>query len=396
MPKLGGVSIFGEHHPEHPDPYNVPATGQFTGAITAPPQQRSDFASKTRKNPSQRLPLQLLLIVALMLLGLGAIIVGSIFTYQKLYSPGAFVSNYARMLSDGHTAEALQLPGVSVSSQRNSTPFPASISDALLRSSATASLSDIEVVSQQQQPNGTYLVKISYLADGVAGESVFSVVQQGWIGVVPNWSFARSPLAMLDLTVEGSLLFDVNGFELDARQLVSDPDSYVPGKKLAMLVFAPGAYNVSVDTNISSAPNQKLLAQEPGAAISTNLSATPTDQFKEQVKESLDSFLNDCAAQEVLQPSGCPFGYHIRNRVETPPQWTITEFPQLELNSAGGFWHIKSADAQARLQLQIRMIEDGSLVDVDEQVPFTVSGRVVLGPDGNPVVRVSGSNKDNG
>lgn len=352
-----------------------------------PPEYRPHHAPLRADKRKHRLTWQLIFIALGLLIALAGVSIAAFFTYQNIYSPGAFVSNYAGMLAHGQTAQALQVPGVSPSAQAEP------VSDALLRSTAIAKISDIHVVSQEEQSDGSFLVTLGYRSGGENLESVFSVVQQGQRGVAPVWAFAHSPLAVLDLSLSGSLRFTVNNFELDARNIAPDPADYVPGDPLEMLVFTPGSYSLSVDTAISTAEPSVFFATAPGETIEAEISATPSDELHDQVQDSLNTFLNDCAAQPVLQPSGCPFGFHIRNRVETTPVWQIVEYPELALVPSEGYWKISESDATAQLKVQIRMLQDGSLVDLNEIVPFVVSGKVLLGPDGNPVVRVSGHNQ---
>ena len=364
-----------------------PGGAEHPGVVAEHPPSSAPLRSDKRRH---RLPWQLTFIGLGLLIALAGVAIAAFFTYENIYSPGAFVSNYARMLADGHTAEALQVPGVAPDSE----PGANDASDVLLRSAAIANLSEIKVLSQQQRDDDTYLVTLGYRVGGENFSTDFSVVQQGQLGVAPVWAFASSPLAVLDLTLLGSLRFNVNNFELDARQLVSDPAAYAPGDPLKMLVFTPGAYALSVKTPISTADSRFVYANVPGEVLSQELVAVPSEELKEQVQDSLNSFLDSCAAQPVLQPSACPFGFHIRNRVETSPSWEIVEYPELVLDEDQGYWKIRTSPASAKLSVQIRMLQDGTLVDFEETVPFVVSGRVVLGPDGNPVVRISGQGQD--
>src|SRR5690606_33500994 len=119
---------------------------------------------------------------------------GAVSLYQEVYSPSAFVHRYLDLLSSGRAADALQVPGVSVDLAQKGAEIDAASSEALLRTAALAQLTDYDITSETQK-DGVYRVSAEYRAGGVRGTSTFQVVQDGWVGVVPNWRFERSPLA---------------------------------------------------------------------------------------------------------------------------------------------------------------------------------------------------------
>ena len=57
----------------------------------------------------------------------------------------------------------------------------------------------------------------------------------------------------------------------------------------------------------------------PTAASSTSCSANWTPA------------LDECATQQVLMPTGCPFGKPLANRVEGDPQWSIAVYPKVDI-----------------------------------------------------------------
>src|SRR5690606_29126567 len=94
-------------------------------------------------------------------------------------------------------------------------------SAALLRSTALSTLTDIEIVAEQQVGE-SHRITASYIAGGYPATSEFVVTQRGWIGIAPRWSFVDSPLGIVDLVVLGSDRFSVNGFDLDRRQVAAE------------------------------------------------------------------------------------------------------------------------------------------------------------------------------
>src|SRR5690606_36907932 len=126
-------------------------------------------------------------------------------------------------------ADALRLPGVTVDrGLLEDAGIEPTATDALLRQAALAPLTEIVVESEEHRPDGHYEVTVSYAASSHHATTTFDIVQDGWTGVVPNWRFATSPLAEVELTVRGADQFAVNGFEVDRRQVSIDASQAQP------------------------------------------------------------------------------------------------------------------------------------------------------------------------
>ncbi len=311
--------------------------------------------------------------------------------YREFYSPSAFVRHYLALLEDRRTAEALAVPGVAIdAAELEAAGLPSTASEALLRPDALGGLSDAQVVAEQSDGDVTR-VSVTYRAGSYAGRTTFAVTSDGNAGLLPRWRFATSPLAVVDLSVRGSMRFSVNGFEIDKRQVSLDSADADPSAAVALLVFSPGLYSVSVDTPISATPGVAVLADAPLTGIPVDVQAQPTDEFVSVVQQRVEDFLTTCAEQKVLQPTGCPFGYTVRNRIEGAPSWSIAQQPKVTVVPDGAGWRIPTTDAVAHIDVAIRSIFDGSVRTVDEDVPFAVDGKITVLPDGTASILVSGS-----
>lgn len=337
---------------------------------------------------SRRLAFDLTALALVGVLLAGAIGAATVTVYRDLYSPGAFVTRYLQMLSEGRVPEALALPGVPIeSSDLTKAGLPAEASEALLRRAALAPLSDIRVVDEHEA-DGVEIVTVSYQAGPHAGTTTFRVERAGWIGLAPTWRFAQSPLAVIDLTLRGATAFSVNGFAVDTRQVSPDREKADPLKPVALLVFSPGLYSISVDTPVSSSPGVAVLSDSPQAEVPVDIQTQPTDTFVEVVQDRVESFLADCTKQQVLQPTGCPFGLQVRNRILEPPVWSMVTQPKIALRPDGAGWSIVPADAAAHVVVDIKSIFDGTVRHVDEDVPFRVGGSITMLPDGTASIQV--------
>ncbi len=320
----------------------------------------------------------------------GAAFAGAQLLYREFYSPTAFVERYLAMLADGRTGDALAVPGVSVDSAELETAgLPASASDALLRSAALVALSGVEVVSETTD-GATTEVTVEYKAGPYPGRTTFDIERDGQIGLAPTWRFARSPLAVLDLTVLGSMSFEVNGFEIDKRQISPEGADADPLAAMPLLVFSPGLYSVSVDTPISATPGVAVLSDSPLHATKVNVQAEATKEFVGVVQERVEGFLSECATQDVLLPSGCPFGFPVEDRIASTPQWSIVQQPAVSVEPDGANWKIPAVDAVAHIEVDIRSLFDGSVRQVSEDVPFRMTGAITVLPDGSASIVIGG------
>ncbi len=362
-------------------------TVEETVAVEGDTSPRARVRTRRRLRTSRTFDLIVLTLVGALLLA--ALAGAGAYTYQQLYSPEAFVKRYASLLSQGRAADALLVPGVSVSASSDGAQntVPAESSDALLRRAALAPLENVETVSTEER-DGHSFVTISYQAGEHEGQTTFEVEQDGWTGLAPAWRFSQSPLAVIDLTVRGSKSFSVNGFSIDKRQLSATGTDVDPLAAVPLLVFSPGLYSIYVDSAVSASPGVAVLSDTPGAEIPVDLQAQATDRFEEVVQERVEDFLETCADQEVLQPTGCPFGFFVDNRIASAPEWTIEEFPDVSLSPDGAEWTIRPSNGVAHLAVDVRSIFDGSITHIEEAVPFVLTGSVSILADDSASIQI--------
>lgn len=339
---------------------------------------------RSAKRSSLRSDLTILGVVGVLLVG--ALATGANVLYREVYSASAFVERYLTMLSSGQAADALLLPGVEIDRRALLPTSPdVPLSNALLRQAALGELDDISILSEEADGD-IRKVTAGYTAGGVPGRTTFTVTQDGWRGVAPQWRFAEPPLAAITLVVRGADVFEVNGFTIDRRQ-IAGIDSH-PLDRIALAVFTPGVYDVSVDTPNSSSPGKSVLVDTTRTVTQVSLQTRPTDDFLALVQQEVARFLDDCAAQQVLQPAGCPFGFEVQNRLASLPRWSITQYPEVTLDPDGPHWSVPPTEALAHIDVDVRLILDGSIRPVSEDVVFWIVATVQVLADGTVSIRV--------
>jgi hypothetical protein len=107
------------------------------------------------------------------------------------------------------------------------------------------------------------------------------------------------------------------------------------------------------------------------------------------IQSVLNDFLDDCASQVVLQPTGCPYGIEINNRVTAPPAWSIAAYPEVALAPGESSFVMAPTPGQARIVVPVQSLFDGSRDTRDETVDFTVGMSVTIRADGSLAIQLN-------
>jgi hypothetical protein len=294
----------------------------------------------------------------------------------SLYSASGFVGSYLNALARHDATTARQLPGVLASED--------SAAD-LLTDDALGELTDVSRVGDVTGPDGIHTVTFSYTIGGQSASTDYRVRQTGaFLGLFPTWTFDSSPLATVAVTVLHDDRFRANGVDL-----TTDAE---PTQSGGFLVFVPGLYTFDHVSTYLSADAIDAPISETGSvtAVQVNVQANPA--FTAAISRQLTSFLDTCATQQVLLPTGCPFGKSFDNRIDTAPQWSIAQYPHVEIipGATVGSWLMPQATAAAHLNVEVRSLFDGTRTQFDEDVPFAVSYSITLGSNDDLAIQSLG------
>ena len=299
-----------------------------------------------------------LAVFALLVAGFGATVAA---LNASLYSAHGFVSSYLEALDRKDATAALAIPGVDGTTEGT---------DALLTSNAMSDLGDYTLVRDTEEAGGLHTVVFDVALDSGVARTEFHVQRSGTrFGLYPTWSFAASPLATLAVTVRHA-----NGVTVNGADVASDG---------ALLVFAPGNYVVDHSSAYLEADAVTAVVTEPGTIVDAKVTAEPSEEFVTAVQSEVEGFLDACATQKVLQPTGCPFGRVINNRVEGDPIWAIGDYPTVSIIAGRetGSWLVPTAPGVAHLTATVVSLFDGSVTQLDDDVDFTVAYVITLDGD---------------
>jgi len=299
------------------------------------------------------------LVFALLIAGFGASVLA---LNADLYSAGGFVRSYLQALERGDAQAALETPGVTGAS-------------ALVTDETVGGFSGIHVISDVEV-DGVHIVRAGYTIAGDEQVTQFSVEHTGTrLGFFTTWRFAVSPVATLVVAVDHDTRFTINGVDAVAG-------SY------SLLV--PSAVALDHDSTYLEALDTSARLIEVGSTVEATVEVAPKEGFAAAVTTAVGAFLDVCATQQVLKPTGCPFGIDVVNRVDSLPSWSIAQYPdEAVLTPDGLVWTSASLYGVAHITVSVKSLFDGTVSTLDEDAPFTAIYLVTIGADDSLSVTIS-------
>lgn len=292
------------------------------------------------------------LVFALLAAGFGASVLA---LNGDLYSAHGFVRSYLETLQRGAADEALKFDGVVGA-------------DPLVTEATVGGFDGIHLISDVG-PGSAHTVRYAITIDGVESIAEFHVEHAGTrLGLFDSWRFAVSPIATLAASADHDNRVTINGVDAVAG-------SY------AMLV--PSALTLSHASAYLAGEPVRVALTEVGSTVEATVAVAPTTHFAPAAAAVVHEFLDTCAAQQVLQPAGCPFGTTVVNRLDGLPTWTISDYPEFDSLAATdtvGTWAAKGR-AVAHISVRVKAILDGSTSTLEKDVDVTQTFRVTIGLD---------------
>ena len=288
------------------------------------------------------------------------------------YSPSGLVQSYLNSLAQGKAQEALAYPGIDLSDAEKQYATDASL----------AGIQQIAIVSDVAGENDQHAVTASYVLvdlDGneYPGQTTFQVERGEKIyGLFDEWSFAANPVATVEVTVSNDWRFNLN------RQQVAIAGGE-PNAPQQVTVLVPNLYQVEHLSNYFSSTRQDVQVTTAGEMFQTSLELEPTAQFTDLISGELNQYLDQCATQTVLQPTGCPFGKYLSDTVVSDPTWSISTYPEVLFETSEEGWLIPPTSGEADLEVRMKSIFDGKEYTFNDTIGFEVSYLIQPDDTGN-------------
>ncbi|MFM2352747.1 MAG: hypothetical protein RLZZ608_153 [Actinomycetota bacterium] len=198
-------------------------------------------------------------------------------------------------------------------------------------------------------------------------------------GLVPAWAFATPPVTTLEVSADRHDVIAVNGQSVVAN---------AAGESVAVSVFVPARVSVHLDEPLLAATAQTVRVGAAGGVTDVALTVEPTDRLQRTVQREVERLLSECAEQSVLQPTGCPFGITIVDRVVEPPAWRLDDLETVSIEPGGraGVWSLRS-EGSVQLVVDVQRLFDGTITSRDELMGFIVRGELTI-VDRRPEIRL--------
>lgn len=288
------------------------------------------------------------------------------------YSPSGLVQSYLNSLAKGKASEAIAYPGIDLSDENKQYATDASL----------ASIEQIEIASDIEGANGRHAVTASYVLidlDGNEhpGQTTFQVERGEKIyGLFDEWAFSANPVATLEVTVSNDWRFNLN------KQQVAITGGQ-PNEPQSVTVLVPNLYQVEHLSNYFSSTRQDIAIANIGETLQASLELEPTSQFIDLISGELNEYLDQCATQTVLQPTGCPFGKYLSDTVVSDPVWSMSEYPEIVFETSEEGWLIPATSGAAALEVRMKSIFDGKEYTFNDTIGFEVSYLIQPDDTGN-------------
>lgn len=289
------------------------------------------------------------------------LIAGTITANRTIFSAQHEVQQLHEHLVNGEGGKALGLMGAEVP-KGDAVALDGEVLQRTQEGITEFTTSEAEPV---EQDSDLRTVTAHYKADGVPKQSSYTLRHTGksWL-LFDTWAFEPSTLPSVKVKANTVNEVTVNGQKIPLRTGVST----VP-------VFYPSIIDASFSTTNFSADTRGVVVTDPAKEpVEIPLKTEPTKEFIAAINAKVKKYLDECASEQVLMPSGCPFAYNTSARVDPSTiEWSIAKYPRIEVNYYNGAWVLSPLTTTATLNLTEQDLRTGLKQEkvVKEEYSFT-------------------------
>ncbi|MDJ0311935.1 hypothetical protein [Arthrobacter sp. H35-D1] len=303
-----------------------------------------------------------------LMLALAASIVTIAIVNTTSFGPERTVATYMAALKDGNGAKAMGLLNAKVPGAN------AAALDGESLAQSQKALKNLSIADAVAVPDGKESVDVSYTVGETAFSSQF-ILEKGpkhWI-FFDSWEMVPTTLPVIDVSVVNANQASING-----------ANANMPAGKNSFAVFYPGNYEFEYRSDLFAAPPVSRTVEGPGqSAPAVALATGPTSDLLSQVDGTIRKYLDACAKQAVLLPTGCPMSAETGNRVLSPVAWSIAEYPAITISPYGGTWIMAPLTVKAQVSYKEQDLFTGLVSEFKKANTFDFSAK--LSVDGTTV-----------
>ncbi len=308
--------------------------------------------------PASRLALRWIIVAILVI----ALLIGGALTANRfLFSAQQQVTNLQHYLVQGDGARALGLMQASVP-QGDAVALDGEV---LQRTQDGITEFAVDAAVPSDQDPDLRLVTAHYKAAGVDKESTYTLRHTGknWL-FFDTWAFEPSTLPTVQIKAN-----TVNEVNVNQQAIPLEAGTST------LPVFYPAVLDASFSTKNFEADTRGVVVTGPSKEpVEIALKTQPTKEFIASISAKVKSYLDECATQQVLMPSGCPFAYNTTARVDSSSiAWSIDTYPTIEVSYYNGAWILSPLEVKASVDLVEQDLRTGTkeAKKVTEKFSFT-------------------------
>lgn len=309
-----------------------------------------------------------------------ALVAGGIIAWQvdeQLYTTEASAENYWEALRSGNGAEAL--------GHLDSVPEDTG-GDAVLLDGDPLSYS-ASLMEGMSFTEGSESASVTFTADGEEYETTLPVVDAGnhWL-IFDDWKVGPQAYTDLEVDVPGAEAAGVGQIEINGEPVNLEDET------VTLSAFLPSVVEFGIDSQwLAGTTTEVLLPEEDDdadaepAAQELTLELEASEEAEELLHSEVETFLQECAEQEVLMPSGCPMGIETPHQVDSDTiSWDMPDAADTSLSFDSDGWEVSGLDMTATVTFEALDHHDGEELDERHDVPFRLD--VQVGADGEELI----------
>lgn len=328
------------------------------------------------KNASPPIRVLAAWLAALMVLAVAAVITITLVN-QKVFSPEQQVGKYFSLLQDGEGAQAMGLLDPE-SPQGNSV-----LLDGEALKASVEPIKDFQVEDAREVTDGKVEVATTYTVGEQKHQTVFHLSRSGrdWL-FFDRWDFAATDLPEVTVSADTTNQVRVNG-----------EDAPLTKGAARLPVFLPAVVEASYREKYFQGAKRQAVIDSPSAAGTDGLELTtkPTQELVQEIDDQLHEYLDDCAAQQVLKPAGCPLSYDTESRVAGDSiHWKVTDYPEVKIGPYDGGWVLRSLKVGTSLNLVEQNLMTGAKSGNTVRHDFGFTAKLEVSGDSVTVTPVVG------
>lgn len=303
-------------------------------------------------------------VLAAWLLGLLLAIAVAVLTVflvnDRVFGPERQVRAYFEALSAGDGESALGILNARVPDAN------AAMLDGPALRQAADSLEDVDIGAASFSDDARATIEVNYTLAGKKAATTYLLAKTGteWL-FFDTWTFVPTELPTIAVSVVNQDTATLNGMPVAT-----------PGGQNTFAAFYPGEYESHYTSPYFAAPAQSTLVTSRKDKDRINLATKATDKLRADVGEHVREFLDQCATQKVLQPTGCPFYFDTENRIVGNIKWTISTYPQITIEPANGGWRVHPLSGTALLTTTEQNLFTGQLIPLNIETDFNFTTRL--------------------